>query len=90
MEAYYDAPEQLDAKLNEIRDIELVATNACDGIWEAEGATAEWRRLKEMMDPFRQAASIVTELWDLTVSDPFHTQDLEQAKEAGKLIYQSS
>lgn len=89
MEDDYLAPEQLDAKINEIRDIEQVATRACDCVWEAEGATDEWRHMTGLMDSFRQVLSIVTQLWDLTVSDPFHTQDLEDAKREGRLIYQS-
>lgn len=89
MDADYLAADELDVTLTQIRDIELVASNTCDNVWEAEGATKEWRHMKEMMDPFRKVVGIVTELWDLTVSDPFHTQDLESFHRDRKLIYQS-
>lgn len=85
----YLAAEKLDITLNEIRDIEQVASRSCDCVWEAEGATEEWRHMKELMDPFRQVVSIITQLWDLCVSDPFHTQDLERFRDEGKLIYQT-
>lgn len=86
----YLAAEKLDITLNEIRDIEQVASRSCDCVWEAEGATEEWRHMKELMDPFRQVVSIITQLWDLCVSDPFHTQDLERFRDEGKLIIRLS
>lgn len=89
IEADYLAAEQLEQTLSSIRDIELVATNARDTVWEAEGAIPQWHSMKEMMDPFRQVVSILTQLWDLTVSDPFHTQDLENARKERSLVYQS-